>query len=59
MSANEIIWERYYINNEIKYIVTTKNVLREHYYLYEINEGKLQEIKKSSNPAAFHGIINK
>ena len=58
LSRNEIIWENYYIDDKIKYIVTTKNkILRDLYYLYKVKEDGIEEVKKSNNPSTFHNLI--
>ena len=57
LKNKEILWESYWDGNTLKYIVITKNILREMYYLYKIENGKRIEIAKNINPNEFYNNI--
>ncbi len=57
LKNKEILWESYWDEDTLKYIVITKNILREMYYLYKIENGKRIEIAKNINPNEFYNNI--
>lgn len=58
LKNNEMCWEQYYdeIGN-LRYIVITKNYLRNTYYLICVDNKKRKEIAKSSNPSQLKKYI--
>ena len=57
LKNKEILWESYWDGDTLKYIVITKNILREMYYLYKIENGNRIEIAKNINPNEFYNNI--
>lgn len=54
LKPKETCWVKIYDQNkQLKYMVITKNKLREIYFLIEINNNGRKEIAKSSNPNGF------
>lgn len=60
IKPTEQCWEQYYNEKgELCYLVITKNMLRNPYYLIEINENKRQAIAKASSPIALRKYMDK
>lgn len=45
----EIVWVRYNIEGELKYILTAKQT-RDVYFLYELRDGKFVKLGKDQSP---------
>lgn len=51
LKNNEVCWEQYFDkNSQLRYIIITKNPLRDKYYLYDVSQNKRKEIAVSTNP---------
>lgn len=47
---NELIWFHYFNRNHIFMFLSTSNLSREWYYLYELIDGKLVKLGKGKSP---------
>lgn len=45
----EILWESYYYNGTLRYIVTSKQA-RDYYFLYAIEDGTLRKVGRAKTP---------
>ena len=59
LKGKEEFWESYWKVDTLEYMVVTKNILREMYYLYKIENGKRIEVAKNTNPNQFYDYIYK
>ena len=57
LQPNETIWVQYIIDDQVKYIIITKNRLREVYYLYAVTEGGLKYIAEDESPLKLDKIV--
>jgi len=58
LKHKEICWVKIFDKNDnLRYLIVTKNQLREKYYLISINAGIRTEITKSPNPLDFNKYL--
>ena len=58
LKPKEICWVKIFDKNDnLRYLIVTKNQLREKYYLISINAGIRTEITKSPNPLDFNKYL--
>lgn len=64
LKPQETLWVQYIVDGEVKYVIITKNRLRETYHFCQVNDnGNLIEVAKSNNPLEleqkYHNLFKK
>ena len=59
LKPNETCWVQQYDSaGTLRYLIITKNIYRDKYYLIDVSDGKRKEIAQSVNPLKLEEKIN-